>query len=133
MKLIKSVLFRKLQLILLKKGVIRMIANLKKLRAKKGISQQTLANVIGVSQQSVNKYENHNVEPEIRALMAMADYFGTSVDYLIGHTDIPNVIEAVHPHSLNAQEEAMMEGFRNLTEAERSSILQIVENYNRYK
>lgn len=110
-----------------------MIANLKKLRAKKGISQQTLANVIGVSQQSVNKYENHNVEPEIRALMAMADYFGTSVDYLIGHTDIPNVIEAVHPHSLNAQEEAMMEGFRNLTEAERSSILQIVENYNRYK
>lgn len=110
-----------------------MIANLKKLRVRKGISQQTLANVIGVSQQSVNKYENHNVEPEIRALMAMADYFGTSVDYLIGHTDIPNVIEEVHPHDLNAQEEAMVRGFRSLTEEERKSILKIMENYNRYK
>lgn len=110
-----------------------MIANLKKLRTDKGISQQALANVIGVSQQSVNKYENHNVEPELRALMAMADFFGTSVDYLIGHTEIPNVIEVVHPHDLNAQEAAMVEGFRNLTEEERKSILRIVENYNRYK
>lgn len=110
-----------------------MIANLKKLRVKKGVSQQALANVIGVSQQSVNKYENHNVEPELRALMAMADYFGTSVDYLIGHTDIPNVIEEVHPHALNAQEETMVQGFRELTEEERKSILKIMENYNRYK
>lgn len=110
-----------------------MIANLKKLRTKKGVSQQVLANVIGVSQQSVNKYENHSVEPELRALMAMADYFGTSVDYLIGHTDIPNMIQEVHPHSLNAQEEAVVRGFRDLTEEERKSILKIIENYNRYK
>ena len=110
-----------------------MLANLKKLRIHKGVSQQALASVIGVSQQSVNKYENHNVEPELRTLMAMADFFGTSVDYLIGHTDVPNIIEEVCPHDLNAREATLIRGFRSLSEEERKSILQIIDNYNRYK
>lgn len=49
---------------------------------------------------------------KLRALIAMADYFDTSVDYLIGHTDIPHVIEEVQPHELNAQEEMLLKGFR---------------------
>lgn len=62
-----------------------MVKNLKKLRAEYGISQQQLADVIGVSQQSINKYENHNVESDIETLGAMADYFNVSIDYLVGH------------------------------------------------
>ncbi len=62
-----------------------MVKNLKKLRAEYGISQQQLADVIGVSRQSINKYENHNVEPDIETLGAMADYFNVSIDYLVGH------------------------------------------------
>ena len=37
-----------------------MVKNLKFLRTNKGLSQQQLAEVIGTSQQSINKYENHN-------------------------------------------------------------------------
>ncbi len=47
-----------------------MIKNLKALRKEYNISQQQLANIIGVSQQSINKYENHNVEPDIETLKA---------------------------------------------------------------
>ena len=65
--------------------------------------------------------------------MAMADFFGTSVDYLIGHTDVPNIIEEVCPHDLNAREATLIRGFRSLSEEERKSILQIIDNYNRYK
>lgn len=61
-----------------------MVKNLKKLRKLFGVSQQQLVDAVGVSQQSINKYENHNVEPDIETLIAMADYFNTSVDYLIG-------------------------------------------------
>ncbi len=64
-----------------------MVKNLKKLRLKKRISQQALAAAIGVSQQSINKYENHGVEPDITTLITMADYFGVTVDYLIGRID----------------------------------------------
>lgn len=49
-----------------------MIANLKKLKEEAGMSQRQLADSIGVSQQSVNKYENHNVEPDIAVLVQIA-------------------------------------------------------------
>ncbi len=51
-----------------------MIKNLKALRKEYNISQQQLANIIGVSQQSINKYENHNVEPDIETLKAIATF-----------------------------------------------------------
>lgn len=62
-----------------------MVANLKKLRNEYNVSQQQLADVIGVSQQSINKYENHNIEPDIDTLKKMADFFNTSIDYLVGY------------------------------------------------
>lgn len=61
-----------------------MIKNLKALRTQRGISQRDLAEVIMVSQQSINKYENHNVEPDIQTLIKIADYFNVSLDYLVG-------------------------------------------------
>ena len=106
-----------------------MIAKLKELRQRKGISQQTLAEAIGVSQQSVNKYENHHVEPDIRTLIALADYFNTSVDYLIGHTEIEHKIEATTAYDLNKEEAALLEKWRQLGNGEKESILSVMENY----
>ena len=64
-----------------------MVKNLKKLRNERGISQQALAQELGLTQQSINKFENHKIEPEIATLILLADYFNTTVDYLIGRTD----------------------------------------------
>lgn len=64
-----------------------MVKNLRSLRREFRISQQKLADALGVSQQSINKYENHGAEPDIQTLCRMADYFHTTVDYLVGHSD----------------------------------------------
>lgn len=64
-----------------------MLVRLKQLRWERGISQQVLADAVLVSQASINKYENHSIEPEPNILIRIADYFGTSVDYLIRHND----------------------------------------------
>lgn len=64
-----------------------MVKNLKAIRNKKGISQQTLASAIGLTQQSINMYENHKIEPDIDTLIEIANYFNVTVDYLIGRTD----------------------------------------------
>ena len=61
-----------------------MIKNLKALRKEYNISHQQLPNIIGVSQQSINKYENHNVEPDIETLKAIATFFNTTIDFLVG-------------------------------------------------
>ncbi len=106
-----------------------MIANLKNLRHKKGVSQAALAEAVGVSQQSVNKYENHSIEPDIGVLIKIAEYFNTSVDFLIGHTDIDRVIEMVQPHDLNADEFALIEKYRRLSVKEKESVRLVIENY----
>jgi len=106
-----------------------MINNLRILRNKKGISQQQLADVIGVSQQSINKYENHKIEPDIQTLIALADYFNTSVDFLIGHTDIERKIEYVQSYYLNADEANLIELYRQITPKEKESIELVMKNY----
>lgn len=106
-----------------------MIKNLKSLRLSKGISQQQLADIIGVSQQSINKYENHNVEPDISLLISIAEYFNTSVDYLIGHSDIKHIIEDVKFYDLNKDEAMLVDGFRKLSAKEKESIHLIIKNY----
>lgn len=107
-----------------------MVKNLKELRMQAGISQQQLADVVGVSQQSINKYENHNIEPDIRTLVALADYFETSVDYLIGHTDITHIIEPVAQFDLNAQEAALITDFRKLSARQKESVQFVVKSYS---
>ena len=108
-----------------------MVKNLKKLRLKKGISQQQLADVVGTSQQSINKYENHNIEPDIAMLISFADFFQTSVDYLIGHTEIEHMIEVVHSYDLNNDESLLMDSYRTLTDEQKESIHIVIQNYNK--
>lgn len=63
------------------------IEGLKNLRIEAGMSQKELASVLKISQQAIYKYENGLAEPELTKLVRMADFFGVSVDYLIGKDD----------------------------------------------
>lgn len=108
-----------------------MLKNLKKLRLRKGLSQQRLADIIGISQQSVNKYENHSIEPDIDTLISFANFFHTSVVYLVGHTDIDHIIENVDHHDLNQDEALLLNGYRKLADAEKESIPLVIDNYNK--
>jgi transcriptional regulator with XRE-family HTH domain len=110
-----------------------MLKNLKVLRNKKGVSQLKLAESVGVSQQSINKYENHYIEPDIDTLIKLADYFSTSVDYLIGHTDSDRIIENVRKFDLNKDEAVFIDGYRELNKSEKESIRLIIKNYNAKK
>lgn len=107
--------------------VMDMVKNLRKLRLNHRLSQQQLADVIGVTQQSINKYENHNVEPDIDTLMRLADYFHTTVDYLVGRTPPEETEEEVL--ELNREEWVLVGDYRKLTKEERKSIRLVIKNY----
>ena len=106
-----------------------MLANLKILRDEASVSQKQLAEAIGVSQQSINKYENHNIEPDIETMIRIADYFNTSVDYLIGHTDVRRKIEVVHAYELNADEVKIIDGYRNLSARQKNCVTTVIDSY----
>ena len=61
--------------------------NIKKLRISKGLNQVEFAKKLGVTKQCVSNWENDNVIPSIEMLVKMADFFGTSTDYLLGRTE----------------------------------------------
>ena len=106
-----------------------MLKNLRKVRTEQNVTQKALGEAIGVTQQTINKYENHPDEPDIDRMIAIADYFGISVDYLVGHTDIPHVIEHLEPNDLNYDEAALIEHYRKLTVPEKDSIKFVINNY----
>ncbi|ABP67680.1 transcriptional regulator, XRE family [Caldicellulosiruptor saccharolyticus DSM 8903] len=66
---------------------------LKELREEKNISRSDLAEILGVSTQTIANYENGHREPNFDTLLKIADYFGVTVDYLIGRSEYRTVEE----------------------------------------
>lgn len=106
-----------------------MLKRIKQLRNEMGISQRQLGEIVGISQQSVNKYENHNIEPDLQTLIDIADYFDTSVDYIIEHTDKREVRENLSGQGFTIKEKKLLEKYRKLNTSEKESIELIINNY----
>jgi transcriptional regulator with XRE-family HTH domain len=64
-----------------------MIFRLKELRKERKISQLKLALDLNMNQNTISRYENMEREADYETLVKFADYFGVSVDYLLGRTD----------------------------------------------
>lgn len=58
---------------------------LKEFRKLKNLSQQQVADNIGINQKTYSNYENGKAEPSIDKLIKLAKLFGVSVDTLIGN------------------------------------------------
>ncbi len=67
---------------------INLADNLKRLRTAHGITQETLADFIGVSSQAVSKWERGDGLPDITILPSIANYFDVSLDELLGMEEL---------------------------------------------
>ena len=61
--------------------------HLKELRAQKGITQTDLAKSLGVSASTIGMYEQGRREPDNETLIAIANFFRVTTDYLLGKTN----------------------------------------------
>jgi transcriptional regulator with XRE-family HTH domain len=62
---------------------------LRKLREGVKLSQTKIADMIGASQVSINRYESGTGFPPLKTLVWYADFFDVSLDYLLARTDNP--------------------------------------------
>jgi len=62
---------------------------LKILRKSMKLTQTQMADLLGLKQASINKYEHGNATPVIETLKKYADYFDVSMDYIFARTDDP--------------------------------------------
>ena len=61
---------------------------LKELRQENKVSQKELSEILGVTTRAYRFYESGDREPNIVGLIALADYFDVSLDYLVGRSDV---------------------------------------------
>lgn len=60
---------------------------LKILRKEKGISQEQLALLLGVTQRKISYWETGKTEPDLMSLLKISEFFDATCDYLLGKTD----------------------------------------------
>lgn len=73
--------------------LVMLIKRIKDLREDHDLTQMNVGKSIGISQRLYSYYERgeRSVPPEI--LIALADFYKTSVDYILGRTDDPSKIK----------------------------------------
>lgn len=85
---------------------------IKLLRVERGMKQAELAKLINVSAAALSGYETGKYEAPVETYKFLADYFGVSLDYLLGNTDDPAENKKPAPVSGSGQSDlaAMLDG-----------------------
>lgn len=60
-----------------------------KLRSERKLSRREVAASTGMTERTYQRYENAERDPSAPTLLALADYFDVTADYLLGRTDEP--------------------------------------------
>lgn len=63
---------------------------LKTLRNQKGVTQKQIAEYLDIAPNSVQRFEYGTTRPSLDNLIALAEYYKVSLDYLVGRTDNPD-------------------------------------------
>ena len=93
-------------------------AKIQKLRLMKGITQEQLAEVLGVTVQTVSRWENSVTLPDVTTLPGLASFFHTTTDYLLcmeASARRVKLLRTIETFELSSREdaEALLNGFRN--------------------
>ena len=81
--------------------------NLRNLRKSKKMSQEKLAEKVGVSRQSVSKWETGDAYPEINNIMILCKIFGCNINDLVNETliDIDSLDEEIKMNVVKLKKE----------------------------
>jgi len=76
---------------------------LKLLRLEKDLTQIELGKQFNLGKTAISLYENNERFPDKETLDKMADFFGCSVDYLLGRTDLKSIILESYTEAIERQ------------------------------
>ena len=80
---------------------------LRKLREAMKLTQEDAARMVGVSKDSLYRYENNTQDPSLKTLVRFALCYNTSIDYLAGLSDTVSIVV----HGLDSRESQILRDF----------------------
>ena len=76
----------------------RFSERLQELRKEKNATKEDLAAHLGITVRAYRYYEEGKRYPDFQGLIALADYFGVTLDDLVGRTAIPSPLSGIRRH-----------------------------------
>lgn len=96
----------------------------KELRTNLKLTQQELADKLGLSRSAIGMYEKGEREPDFETLELIADFFNVDMDYLLGRTKLTTTIQTIAAHhdeeNWTAAELAEIEEFKKYVLSKRN-------------
>lgn len=90
------------------------------LRKQRGMSQEQLAEALGVSRQAVSKWEAEQSVPDIDKIISICDYFGVTTDYILRNAEMTQSQHEVAQNAYNMSEKELDE---NIKKKQQSALL----------
>lgn len=105
------------------------------LRQEANVKQEELAKYLKVSRSSLSGYETGNFEAPVQIYFQLADYFGVTLDYLLGRSDTPQPFMPRQPVELPAapsgvlteKENDLLGSFRKLNDEGQTAALSMMQ------
>ena len=99
---------------------------------KRGIQKKDCAAAIGVTKSAFSQFTTKKAVPSFDTLIFLADYFGVSIDYLVGRSDDPRVSPASKEEVLLLQlPDELLPAYQAAKEKNPENLAQIIETFEK--
>lgn len=94
---------------------------LRELRKKAGLTLKEVGAAVGSAESTMSLYETGKRQPDFDTMKKIADYFGVTVDHLMGSEVDEN------SEKRSSDEQTLLRGFRNLSDSDKKEVLDYVK------
>jgi transcriptional regulator with XRE-family HTH domain len=96
--------------------------NLKEIRNSKGLLQTKVAFDLNITQETVSSYETGRVLPSSDMLINLANYYDTSIDYLLCRTKYNLPIDRIKPNNISDRDFIVLNKINKLSNTDKDKI-----------
>ncbi|MDR1136459.1 MAG: helix-turn-helix domain-containing protein [Clostridiales Family XIII bacterium] len=98
---------------------------IKAVRLKKGMTQKTLSQLTGVREATLSRYEHNTRINRWIYLVRIADTLGTSVDYLLGRTDVAASIDEIQAfREFDRENDPVFSAYENMDDHNKALLME---------
>ena len=98
------------------------------LRKAAGMTMKQLGAIIGVAESTMSQYETGKREPDFETLLKLGEYFGVTVDYILGNDPVdPDLAEYLEDLRERPETRALLEASRGMTKEQVDAMADLIK------
>ena len=104
--------------------------NLKQIRNNKNLLQTKVAMDLSITQETISSYETGRVFPSFDMLIKLADYYNTSIDYLLCRTKYDMPINSIKPNNITDDDFMLLNKIKSLSTTNKAKAEAYIDGLN---